>query len=702
MSWPTNPRALTLAEIAALPEIAQAPNFRNAPGIPDSPATLRDRNHASFGQFQAGAAAFLLKTAQAIPLSVTEFGAVGDGVTDDAPAFAAAIAAAPAIQSAWSSLTRSALGTVIAVPSPPVAYRFASTVEIPSTRQILIQGPSPHSSRIVCDEGVDYAFRIMSGQRATGIRQLLFHRGGIEIQTNVRLHTDIRDCWFESTPDYAIATIGMSVISVEIAMCFFSDCAGSINIAFSASDLVYIKRCSFIRGHTAPSIRTNTTGVVVEDCDFETRVSASSAQPYLHMEGLNEGRCLIRYNRFGDESFPGFGPPVEAIRIGPMGDSIANAMVDVLIEGNDFAGTNGTPSDTEGTHAVTINQPVRGLRFVDNRFATEYYGPLINESYADLSNGREALSTSNVWRGNVVAGGAYDVFSHGGITFGGVLAPESQRATQNMLQNTEDLAAAGWTLTNATATKDATGPGDVASSAYTLEKLEAGGASTRGLPNLLATGGPIVFSVWMRAGTHNYGRIAIRDNDNSRWLTGLHTPIQLTSRWVRYHVVAPNPAVGANLSPHILFGVSGTAATGTIEFAAPQMEHGSLPTEYVETVGATVRTPRQFGDLVLGARVVGYGSAAPVSGRHQVGDRVVNTAPVAGAPEGWACTVAGTPGTWVVTGQLGYRTATGAPSVNANFVGEELIDTSNGGWYKAITVGSGADDWVHIGGGTPS
>ncbi len=48
-----------------------------------------------------------------------------------------------------------------------------------------------------------------------------------------------------------------------------------------------------------------------------------------------------------------------------------------------------------------------------------------------------------------------------------------------------------------------------------------------------------------------------------------------------------------------------------------------------------------------------YGLAAPVSGTHNVGDRVINAAPSAGSVEGWVCTASGAPGSWATFGQVG-------------------------------------------------
>ena len=47
-----------------------------------------------------------------------------------------------------------------------------------------------------------------------------------------------------------------------------------------------------------------------------------------------------------------------------------------------------------------------------------------------------------------------------------------------------------------------------------------------------------------------------------------------------------------------------------------------------------------------GCRRVGYGSVAPLAGTWDVGDVVVNTAPVAGGQCAWVCVAAGSPGTW--------------------------------------------------------
>jgi len=77
------------------------------------------------------------------------------------------------------------------------------------------------------------------------------------------------------------------------------------------------------------------------------------------------------------------------------------------------------------------------------------------------------------------------------------------------------------------------------------------------------------------------------------------------------------------------------------------------------------------------------------------GDVKVNLHAEVGTPSAWVCVASGSPGgTWVVAGQAGYRTKAGAPDQTPYFIGEELLDTQNGKWYKSKGLTSG--DWVAL------
>jgi hypothetical protein len=47
-----------------------------------------------------------------------------------------------------------------------------------------------------------------------------------------------------------------------------------------------------------------------------------------------------------------------------------------------------------------------------------------------------------------------------------------------------------------------------------------------------------------------------------------------------------------------------------------------------------------------------YNNAAPTIGTWALGDQTINNSPAVGSPKSWVCTVAGNPGTWVSTGNL--------------------------------------------------
>lgn len=74
---------------------------------------------------------------------------------------------------------------------------------------------------------------------------------------------------------------------------------------------------------------------------------------------------------------------------------------------------------------------------------------------------------------------------------------------------------------------------------------------------------------------------------------------------------------------------------------------GSLTPTILNTGAARIISQFSARGLALA-----YGTAAPVAGTWGVGDRMVNSVPVVGQPKAWACTVAGTPGTWVSEGNL--------------------------------------------------
>lgn len=66
------------------------------------------------------------------------------------------------------------------------------------------------------------------------------------------------------------------------------------------------------------------------------------------------------------------------------------------------------------------------------------------------------------------------------------------------------------------------------------------------------------------------------------------------------------------------------------------------------TLSGTYSRKTSYSNTILTASA----TAAPVAGTWRRGDIVKNSTPTVGQPQGWVCTVAGTPGTWVSQGNL--------------------------------------------------
>ncbi|PDT74117.1 glycosyl hydrolase family 28-related protein [Bradyrhizobium sp. C9] len=132
-----------------------------------------------------------------------------------------------------------------------------------------------------------------------------------------------------------------------------------------------------------------------------------------------------------------------------------------------------------------------------------------------------------------------------------------------------------------------------------------------------------------------------------------------------------------------------------------------LPTTAINLVaGSSVRNYVTHGtDYPIGVRgpiidgkCIRTASAAPVGGSvaYVAGDITYNSSPSTGSPMGWICLTSGTPGTWDILGQIGFRVHAGSPvgAVVPNFLGEELLDNTTAKWWKSIDVG--INNWVAL------
>jgi lysophospholipase L1-like esterase len=122
---------------------------------------------------------------------------------------------------------------------------------------------------------------------------------------------------------------------------------------------------------------------------------------------------------------------------------------------------------------------------------------------------------------------------------------------------------------------------------------------------------------------------------------------------------------------------------------------GEMVTDAVRDAAVTSYVPRP---RTLTPRVE-YGTTVPsgAATNWNVGDRVINTAPVESGPPGWVCTVAGAPGTWVAEADLGTDrrifSGTAAPTTGTWSAGDVVFTTAPAAGY---VIG-----WACITGGSP-
>lgn len=168
------------------------------------------------------------------------------------------------------------------------------------------------------------------------------------------------------------------------------------------------------------------------------------------------------------------------------------------------------------------------------------------------------------------------------------------------------------------------------------------------------------------------------DGTGSTGLGGLCLIAPATS----YLILENNHTICANNVRHYLF-VAGDFTSNTVSFIGGKLYGGSegintnlnTPTNlniWIENISESTATnfvniaASSFGNRQtyfntysaqkyphsIKQNTVMYGNAVPTTGTWAVGDTVANIAPSVGQPKSWLCTVAGTPGTWVSTGNL--------------------------------------------------
>lgn len=120
-----------------------------------------------------------------------------------------------------------------------------------------------------------------------------------------------------------------------------------------------------------------------------------------------------------------------------------------------------------------------------------------------------------------------------------------------------------------------------------------------------------------------------------------------------------NTGTGCQMSGVSAFNISGVIARDNAGYGLSIV--GASSAGHITNIHARnngiqdyVNTAAQVGSFGAegAAGVITFGTSAPTIGYHEGGNICINSAPSSGAPVGWICTTAGTPGTWTALQNL--------------------------------------------------
>ena len=159
-------------------------------------------------------------------------------------------------------------------------------------------------------------------------------------------------------------------------------------------------------------------------------------------------------------------------------------------------------------------------------------------------------------------------------------------------------------------------------------------------------------------------------------------------------------ATDVSVSRNRIRMIDGTKTAVLVQTSATNVECGYNDVNAPITISVNAINCFKYNNVGNSKRIV-EGTAPPTAGTWTVGDRVRNTITKAGAPIGWVCSVAGTPGTWnveavsetltTVTGQL--ASASSATNTAGKYVGRPAFNTDTKKMVWA-TGSAPTDPWI--------
>jgi hypothetical protein len=282
--------------------------------------------------------------------------------------------------------------TLLFPPLPEGAgYVVNERVDVPGDRNVTLRASGPRGARIRLHPAPSggaspYVFFSRGPRRVHRFEDLVFHGGGVLIESQARGSTDFLSCSFHGIDGWAIATDGRGVVGGRVLNCDFSDTpGGGVGILSTECDNWLIgDNTRFVR-MGGIGVESRSPSVTIRQCEFEDKLTGTGEQPYIRLTGdasFVGGQSTVRGCRFGGEvghigTVELDGPPRYAIELVPLAPS--HTVTGVVIQGNWFfgriphEGEQPGPSDHSARAAILVADRVMHCLVTSNFFRRRFY-----------------------------------------------------------------------------------------------------------------------------------------------------------------------------------------------------------------------------------------------------------------------------------------------------------------------------------------
>jgi polygalacturonase len=549
------------------------------------------------------------------PFDVRRYGAVGDGSTDDADAFGAALLAAAQTD-----------GEVY-VPAGPSYYRIASALTVPSG--VTVRGDG-YGSRVVQTTANTAAFNLASTSNAT-LRDLRISASVSSSSTTYAAvgltgstNATVQNCWFDGWANFGVeissgagTTTGFRIIgnrfsawSSPTANSAAVNCYQDANNGEVSGNVILGGATSTSTGMVMGISFIEATGTTGDD--FRDIVIANNI-----IQGLREYGVVVYSTGGKSENVTITGNTIKNV-YGSTGNTSSGAGIYLLrpnsvsITGNSLANTNvSTAADSLTPGAIGVNTAVGRVTISGNTIRDPVYDGICIKSGGAASGatitgntieapGKVGLRCIN--QSNVVIS---DNSVRTAAATAGILALEVAGVTGTHLSNIvvrgNGLVCTGSAQVAVTFADDLIFSGNV---------VDCNGASGDAVQIAGCIRASIVGNVITNAGSSGYAL---------------------------YLSAVTNGRVSGNVLECSGHATSELATADSVCTGTFVDESNNLALALNEGTGSNV---------------VRRVTASPSAGHAQVGDRAWDTDAASGATMGWVCTVAGQPGTWTAMPNL--------------------------------------------------